>query len=123
MVGAGGGRQGGEGAESAGEQSPADLAQAFPGGFQELQRLLRPPGVAGAGGRGGGGGFGGRGQAPEVATGDYLVTLTVGGKSYKQTLRVERVNGTGQGSTFGFEEDEPEWEREALHREPVSREP
>ena len=51
---------------------------------------------------------GGRGaQAPVVASGDYLVTLTVGGKTYKQLLRVERVSGGDDTSAFGFDEDEP----------------
>jgi hypothetical protein len=98
VVGRGGAGAGqGEGAQ-AGEQSPQDLLNAFPGGAQELQQLLRVPGAAG--GRGGrGGGFGGGGQAPVVNTGDYLVTLTVGGRSYKEVLRVERVSG---GSDTGF---------------------
>ena len=97
--GGGGGGGGGEGTGGGGEQSPAELANAFPGGFQELQQLLRPPGQQG--GRGGGGGGFGRGQAPVVAAGDYLVTLTVGGKAYKQLLRVERVSG-GDDSGGGF---------------------
>ncbi len=68
---------------------------------------MRPPGQQGRGG-GGFGGFGGRGaQAPVVASGDYLVTLTVGGKTYKQLLRVERVSGGDDTSAFGFDEDEP----------------
>jgi hypothetical protein len=50
-----------------------------------LQAALRGPG-----GRGGGGGFGGA-QAPLVSTGDYLVTMTVGGRTMKQVLHVERV--------------------------------
>ena len=56
---------------------------------------------------GGFGGFGGGrgGQAPVVASGDYLVTLTVGGKSYKQLLRVERVSGGDDTSAFGFDDD------------------
>jgi len=76
---------------------------AFPGGAQELQQLLRPPGQQG--GRGGGGG--GRGaQAPVVNSGDYLVTLTVGGKTYKQLLRVERVSGGDDtGGGFGGDDD------------------
>ena len=45
------------------------------------------------GGRGGGG-FGGAG-ATLANTGDYLVTLSVGGQTYKQTFRVERVSGGG----------------------------
>ncbi len=101
IVGGGGGRQGA--GAGAGEQSPAEMLQAFPGGFQEFQRLIRPPGQQG--GRGGGFG-GGRGQAPEVASGDYLVTLTIGGKTYKQTLRVERVNGYGASAVAGVVEEE-----------------
>jgi hypothetical protein len=105
VVGGGGGGGGGEGAAAGGEQSPADLANAFPGGFQELQQLLRPPGQQG--GRGGGGGGFGRNQAPVVAAGDYLVTLTVGGKTYKQLLRVERVSGgEDTGGGFGGDDDQ-----------------
>jgi hypothetical protein len=50
---------------------------------------------------------GGRGGAPLVSTGDYLVTMTVGGQQYRQTLRVERVAGVG-GDTgfFGGEDDD-----------------
>ena len=32
-------------------------------------------------------------RRPSWRSGDYLVTLTVGGKTYKQLLRVERVSG------------------------------
>ena len=105
VVGAGGGGGRGEGGESgAGEQSPAELLQSFPGGMQELQQLLRPPGQGGRGGRGGGG-FGG-GQPPAVAAGDYLVTLTVGGKTYKQVLRVERLASAEGAGRVGVEEEE-----------------
>ena len=52
---------------------------------------IRAP-QGGRGGRGGGGGGRG-GGATLVGTGDYLVTMTVGGHSYRQTLRVERING------------------------------
>jgi hypothetical protein len=101
VVGAAGARVG---AGEAASDNPADALNAFPGGAQELQQLLRPPGQQGRGG----GGFGGRGaQAPVVASGDYLVTLTVGGKTYKQLLRVERVSGGDDTSAFGFDEDEP----------------
>jgi hypothetical protein len=104
---AGAGRPAGAG--EAGEQSQADALNAFPGGTQELQRLLRPPGQGG--GRGGFGG--GRGaQAPVVAAGDYLVTLTVGGKSYKQLLRVERVSGGDDTGGFGFGDDDQDDDRE-----------
>ena len=94
VVGAGGGGGRGEGAESGAEASPMDALNAFPGGMQELQQLLRPPGQGGGRGGRGGGGFGGA-QAPLVAGGDYLVTLTVGGKTYKQLLRVERLATAG----------------------------
>jgi hypothetical protein len=109
VVGAGGAGGRGEGAEAAGgETNPLDALNAFPGGIQELQQLLRPPGQAG-GGRGGGGGFGGgRGQAPAVAAGDYLVTLTVGGKTYKQVLRVERLNLGGDAGRVGADDDDRE---------------
>ncbi|MDP1892243.1 MAG: hypothetical protein Q8K55_15240, partial [Gemmatimonadaceae bacterium] len=38
-----------------------------------------------------------------VGTGDYLVSITVGGQTYKQVLRVERVSG-GSGTGFPFNE-------------------
>jgi len=108
VVGAAGARGGGEGAAAGGSDNPADALNAFPGGGQELQQLLRPPGQQGGRGGGGFGSFGGRGgQAPVVASGDYLVTLTVGGKTYKQLLRVERVSGGDDTSAFGFDDDEP----------------
>jgi hypothetical protein len=108
VIGAAGGGRGGEGAAEGASDNPADALNAFPGGAQELQQLLRPPGQGG--GRGGGGG--GRGaQAPVVASGDYLVTLTVGGKTYKQLLRVERVSGGDDtGGGFGGDDDD--------HKEP-----
>jgi hypothetical protein len=38
-------------------------------------------------------------------TGDYLVSMTVGGQTYKQTFRVERVSGGGEAaSPFGEHE-------------------
>ena len=93
IVGAGGrGGGGGGGGESAGEGAQGgtgdltELASAFPGGFQEIQALLRPPGQ-----RGGGGGFFGGRQAPIAQTGDYLVTLKVGNDIQRQVLRVEHV--------------------------------
>jgi hypothetical protein len=56
---------------------------------QDFIRLIRPPGQ-------GGGGFGSQRLAPLVATGDYLVTLEVGGQRHRQVLRVERV-GVSEG--------------------------
>jgi hypothetical protein len=79
-----------------------------PGLAGQLAALLRRPGQTGGGGGGfgglnqvaqairgtppggGGGGFGGGGGAPPVATGDYLVTITVDGKTLSRVLRVER---------------------------------
>jgi hypothetical protein len=106
----GGGGRGGGGAA-------ADPYADFPGGVEALAALLRPRNAApftgrgggagslaqtmsafsggGGGGRGGGGGFAGGGP-PLVNDGDYLVTLTVGGRSYKQMLRVERKVGWGE---------------------------
>jgi len=46
-----------------------------------------------------------------AGTGDYLVTLVIGGKSIeKQTLHIERVSGTGGGNGgFGSDRFEPEF--------------
>jgi photosystem II stability/assembly factor-like uncharacterized protein len=86
-----------------------------PGLLGTLGNLLRRPGQGGGGGGGGGGGFGalgfiaqafGRtpvggggggfggfgGGAPPVASGDYLVSITVDGKTMSRVLRVERAN-------------------------------
>jgi hypothetical protein len=101
--GAGGGAQG-EGAQAGGGDNPLDALNAiFPNGLQELQDLLRYPGQRGGGRGGRGGGFGFGGQAPTVNSGDYLVTLKVGGKTYSQLLRVERMSG-GDDSGSPFEE-------------------
>jgi hypothetical protein len=107
------GGQGGEGAAAGAEQNPLDALQAFPGGTDALQELMRVPGSRTSAGRGFGGLFGGGGgrggQAPVVNTGDYLVTLTVGGKTYKQVLRVERLNGGDEsGFSFGTDDDDHE---------------
>jgi hypothetical protein len=54
---------------------------------------LKAPAGGGRGGGGGGrGGAGGRG-AVVAGTGEYLVTMSVGGQTYKQVLKVERVTG------------------------------
>jgi hypothetical protein len=74
--------------------------------LQQIIPLLRP---AGAGG--GGGGFGflqnlpflTRPQAAVAETGDYLISITVNGKTMSQVLRVERMAGAGGGLGF-FEE-------------------
>ena len=66
--------------------------------------------LRGGGGGGGGGGFGGN-QAPLVSTGDYLVTLTVGGRTMKQVLHVERI-GALNSPTIASEEEVDEDSRE-----------
>ncbi|HXM37897.1 MAG TPA: hypothetical protein VN908_04460 [Gemmatimonadales bacterium] len=59
------------------------------GGFGALGFVAQTFGRAPITG-GGGGGFGGLGGAPIVATGDYLVSITVDGKTLSRVLRVER---------------------------------
>lgn len=94
--GGGGGRGAAAGAAAAAGITDPQVA------FQIIQ-LLNPRGG------GGGGGFnipgGPRSQAPIVDPGDYLVSITVNGKTLKRTLRVERASGTGTVSSF-FQEDD-----------------
>jgi hypothetical protein len=114
IVGAGAAGEGGEGAAGAGEQGPMEALNAFPGGTDALTELFRIPGrpvERGGGGLAGllGGAGGGRrgASAPVVPSGDYLVTLTVGGRSYRQLLRVERLSGGDDaGSAFGGDDDD-----------------
>ena len=115
-----GGGQAGQWQERPGE-SRAMAAGAAPAGRggagagappdqQQLMSVLQA--VAGRGGMAmffGGGGRRGGGGAPTVGTGDYLVSITVGGQTYKQVLRVERVSGSGGGG-FPFEEDDEDHE-------------
>jgi len=107
-----GGAAGGEGAQAGGGENIQDMLDQLSGGAEELGELLRPPGQRGGRGCGFGAifGFGGGGrgnQAPVVNTGDYVVTLTVGGRTYKQVLRVERVSGGDDtGFNFGSNDDE-----------------
>lgn len=93
---AGGGGRGGAGG-AGGQAGAGGLDQAA------LFDVMRAIGVTGGGG-GGGGGFGG-GGAPIVESGDYLVSMTVDGQTYKQTLRVEQRAGGNQ-SGFPFEVEE-----------------
>jgi photosystem II stability/assembly factor-like uncharacterized protein len=57
------------------------------GGLNQIVTAIRGP-IPGGGG-GGGGGFGG-GGGPPVSTGDYLVSISVDGKTLTRVLRVER---------------------------------
>ena len=91
---AAGGRRGAApaAAEGAGEgAAPPDQNQLF-GIFRAL-----------GGNLGGGGGRRGATGAL-VSTGDYLVTVTIGGQAQRTLLRVERVSGSG--SIGGFFEDD-----------------
>ena len=77
--------------------------------MQQLMPLFNIPGRPAAGGFGlgflqtlgfSGGGFGGFGAATStVSSGDYVVVLNVGGKTYRQKLRVEKA---APGGVFGF---------------------
>ena len=58
-------------------------------------------GIFPGGGGGGGGGRGGRGGQNALAvTGDYKITILVGGTSYSKVLRIERVSGGEGGAGF-----------------------
>jgi photosystem II stability/assembly factor-like uncharacterized protein len=100
--GAGGGRGGAGGAAAAMGEGAPDMNM-----MQDIFGALRNiPGVNL--GFGGGGGRRGGGQAPIVQPGDYKLSVTIDGKTHVQTVRVERISGTGA-SSFGFE-DEDEFE-------------
>ena len=74
----------------------------------ELFAIIRATGAMGGGG--GGGGFGG--GVPVAEPGDYLVSMTVDGQTYRQTLRVERmVGGGGSGLPFELEDMIKQYER------------
>lgn len=57
-------------------------------------------GFNGGGGRGGRGGGGGANAL--MGTGDYRITIVVGGTTMTRVLRVERVSGGTGGGGFGF---------------------
>ena len=50
------------------------------------------------------------GPAPLVASGDYLVSITVGGQTLHQVLRVERIGAGGTSVIANEEDDEPSGE-------------
>jgi hypothetical protein len=58
----------------------------------------------------GGGGGGRRGGAPFVMSGDYLVTVTLGGQTQRQVLRVERVSGDGGEAVASMLQEDEEHE-------------
>jgi photosystem II stability/assembly factor-like uncharacterized protein len=86
------------------EVDVSEALESFPGGGRALQELLRPPGSRTEPEFGGG--LGGGSRAPSASTGDYLVTLSVGGKELKQVLHVEAVEGGGASDSRFVEEDE-----------------
>ena len=108
------GGRGGRGGAGAGAAGAG--AAAGPAGLQAMFGPLREalgddfaaigifPG-GGGGGPGGGGGRGGRGGQNGLAgTGDYKITIIVGGTSYSKMLRIERVSGgEGGGGFFGLD--------------------
>jgi photosystem II stability/assembly factor-like uncharacterized protein len=81
-----------------GEATLQDLANLFPGGFEQVRDLFQPPGqhytLANPNAF-----FGGGRQAPIAATGDYLVTLKAGSEVQRQVLRVEHVHDTSPAIT------------------------
>lgn len=120
--GGGGGAQPGQWVERPAEQSPPTPRAAAAGAAGRPGAGGRPgaPGAPGAGGAamgldqsdlfsimraigvtGGGGRFFG-GGVPTAEPGDYLVSMTIDGQTYRQTLRVDRAAGGGS-SGFPFE--------------------
>ncbi|MCX5762918.1 MAG: hypothetical protein NTW72_15690 [Gemmatimonadetes bacterium] len=99
---AGGRGQGGGGAGAPGAGAPPDQ--------QQLMNVLQAVAGRGATGMGalfGGGGRRGGGGAGLVGTGDYLVSITIGGQTLKQVLHVERISG-GAGGGFPFQDEKHE---------------
>ena len=47
------------------------------------------------------------GQTPFVASGDYLVSINVGGQTLRQVLRVERIGSSGTPIIANEEDDSP----------------
>ncbi len=112
--GAAGGRGGRGGGGAGGGESGGEVAggaAGFQAAFGPLREALGDDiaaiGLFPGGGGGGRGGRGGGGpQLTLVGTGDYRVTIIVGGTSYSKVLRVERVSGgEGGGGFFGQDDD------------------
>lgn len=77
-----------------------------PGGGGDQINLRPAEEQIGAGGGGGRGGRGGGGRTGGyVEPGDYIVTVTVGGRTMKQVVRVERVGEVGNDDPFGGDDD------------------
>jgi len=91
--GAGGGAGGGAAAGGA-----EGVQQVFAAMREAMGSDFNPFGGGGRGGRGGGGGG-------TAGTGDYRVTVTAGGRTMTQMLRVEQLDGAN-GAMAGFQEEE-----------------
>ncbi|HEY6059498.1 MAG TPA: hypothetical protein VIV10_02840, partial [Gemmatimonadales bacterium] len=115
-AGAAAGAQQQEGGEGAADQPDPT----FLGTLGQLIRLPSQRGGGGGGGgfgalgfvaqtfgraAGGGGGFGG-GGANVVQSGNYLVSITIDGKTLSRVLRVERVAASGA-TVATFDDDDP----------------
>ena len=95
--------------EGASEAAPVDAGQ-----LGQIAQLFRT-----GGGAGGGGGFGGgRGAAPLVNTGDYLVTISVGGEKLRQMLHVERLPGGGAAGGFAGGDDDDDQDDQDIGVDP-----
>ncbi len=98
---AGGGRGPGGAAAPAGGAAEG-VQQVFAAMREAMGPDFNPFGGGGRGGRGGGGGGGGL-----AGTGDYKVTVTAGGRTMSQMLRVEQLNSADPalGGMFGEDEE------------------
>jgi hypothetical protein len=102
-----GGAAAGGGRGPGGAVAPAGGGEGIQQVFAAMREAMGPDfnpfGGGGRGGRGGGGGGGG-GLA---GTGDYKVTVTAGGRTMSQMLRVEQLNSADPtlGGMFGEDED------------------
>jgi photosystem II stability/assembly factor-like uncharacterized protein len=108
VVGGGRGAAGAGAVPGEGSDVPAGPGGPEPANVLKVFQIIgiRPPAGGGRGGGGGGGRGGGSGGLAN--TGDYLVTMTVGGKTLRQVLHVERVSGGDAGNGFGGGDDQQE---------------
>jgi photosystem II stability/assembly factor-like uncharacterized protein len=87
--------------ERAGAAADDEAAEADPEVMSQVTDVLRAADLFGRGRNP----FAPRtGQAPFVASGDYLVSINVGGQTLRQVLRVERIGSNGT-TTIANEED------------------
>jgi hypothetical protein len=101
---AGGGGRGGRGGGRGGRGGGGATGDASLDPVAHIWSIIGMTPPAAPGGRGGGGGGGAGGNVAN--TGDYLVTMTVNGQTYKQSFRVERFSGGGEpGFQFGKDQN------------------